>query len=89
MDGVFSRPFLAHVDTLGRVSKLFVLPQKNPNVYRKQAYSYSLPEFITQPVPMHAYDIAKAIRKPAKQPTYGYDFDQTQHIPSSGGKHTE
>jgi hypothetical protein len=89
MDGLYSRPFFVHVDSFGNTSKPFVMPQKNPNVYRKQDYSYSLPELIFQPVPMHAYDISCAVRKPVKQPNYLYNFDKLQPATPSMGKHTE
>jgi hypothetical protein len=87
LDGVFSRPFLAHVDTEGNVSKFFVMPQKNPAHYRKQDFSYSLPELITSPVPLNAYDIADAIRKPVKRPTYVYPFDTLSPATIAGQTH--
>lgn len=89
MDGIYSRPFLIHVDTLGNTAKPFVMPQKDPDIYRKQDYSYSLPELIRDAVPMHAYDIAKAVRKPAKQPNYQYHFKNLQPATPNAGKHTE
>jgi hypothetical protein len=88
MDGLYSRVFLVHIDPFGHASKPFVMPQKNPNIYRKQDYSYSLPELIFESVPMHAYDISRAVRKPAKQPNYLYNFDKLQPV-VPGMKHTE
>ncbi len=89
MDGIYVRPFLIHVDSLGNTSKPFVMPQKDPDIYRKQDYSYSLPELINAPVPMSAYDIANAVRKPVKQPNYLYHFEHLKPIVESTGKHTE
>ena len=59
-DGLFTRPYFCHVDTQGRVSKAFMLPQRNPRrFYRDRFLSFNLPEFIIAPT---RFDGSKACR---------------------------
>jgi len=49
-DGLFTRPYFCHVDADGRVSKAFMLPQRNPRqFYRDRFLSFNVPEFIIAP----------------------------------------
>jgi Tol biopolymer transport system component len=49
-DGLFTRPYFCHVDAEGRVTKAFMLPQRNPRrFYRDLFLSFNVPEFITGP----------------------------------------
>jgi len=50
-DGVLTKLYLSHVDKKGRMSKPFVLPQKDPTFYGRFLYMFSLPEFAAKPVP--------------------------------------
>ncbi len=43
-DRVYGRPYIAHVDSMGRVSRPFVLPQRNPARYRTTLKSMNIPE---------------------------------------------
>ena len=59
-DGLFTRPYFCHVDAQGRVSKAFMLPQRNPRrFYRNRFLSYNVPEFIIAPT---RFDDSKASR---------------------------
>ncbi|MDM7924705.1 MAG: cytochrome C biosynthesis protein [bacterium] len=49
-DGVLARPYFAHVDPDGAVSKPFVLPQKDPGFYGSHLYTFNVPELIAEPV---------------------------------------
>lgn len=50
-DGLFTRPYIAHMDEAGNVGKPFMLPQKNPRRYYSRLFmSYNVPEFATAPV---------------------------------------
>ena len=41
-DGLFTRPYFCHVDTDGKVTKAFMLPQRNPRqFYRGRFMSFS------------------------------------------------
>ena len=49
-DGLFTRPYFCHIDANGRVSKAFMLPQRNPRrFYRKRFFSFNVPDFIIAP----------------------------------------
>ena len=49
-DGLFTRPYFCHVDANGRVSKAFMLPQRNPRrFYRERFFSFNVPDFIIAP----------------------------------------
>jgi len=49
-DGLFTRPYFCHVDTNGRVSKAFMLPQRHPRrFYRERFFSFNVPDFIISP----------------------------------------
>ena len=59
-DGLFTRPYFCHVDTDGRVTKAFMLPQRNPRqFYRDRFLSFNVPEFIIAPT---RFDGRKATR---------------------------
>ncbi|GHU82432.1 cytochrome c-binding protein [Bacteroidia bacterium] len=47
IDGLYTRPFIAHIDETGKASKPFLLPQKDTDFYHSFMKSYNIPEFIT------------------------------------------
>ncbi|MBN2200586.1 PD40 domain-containing protein [bacterium] len=49
-DGVLARPYFAHVDADGAVSRPFVLPQKDPGLYGSHLYTFNVPELVAEPV---------------------------------------
>jgi hypothetical protein len=49
-DGSYTRPFFAHIDTDGKGSKPFELPQANPDYHRQFLKCYNVPEFMRGPV---------------------------------------
>jgi len=50
MDGLYTRPFITHVDQDGNYSKPFPVPQKDAHFYQRLMKSYNIPEFIKGPV---------------------------------------
>lgn len=58
VDGLYTRPFIAHIDENGKTGKAFMLPQKNPAFYDECMKSYNIPEFIIGPVTTDAYRLA-------------------------------
>lgn len=61
-DGLYTRPYLAHIDREGNVSRPFLLPQKNSLYYLHQDRSYNIPEFMTGKIKGHLVEIEKLIR---------------------------
>jgi WD40-like Beta Propeller Repeat len=60
MDGLYSNVFFSHVDSSGKVSKPFVLPQKDPDFYRVNTTNYNRPVFVTDKVTVDEKDLIKA-----------------------------
>lgn len=61
-DGQFTRPYFAHIDEDGNVTKAFMLPQKDPAVfYASRFLSYNVPEFVKAPVKFNRVKAQKLI----------------------------
>ena len=68
-DGVFTRPFIAHIGRDGRGSKPFELPCADPDYHRKFMKCYNIPEFMRGPVtiaPQQFADVLKGDAEPVK-----------------------
>ena len=63
IDGLYTRPFFAHINDDGNPEKPFLLPQRSTKFYNELLYSYNIPEFITGKVEVSKHKIAqKAIQ---------------------------
>jgi hypothetical protein len=62
-DGMYGKPYFAHIDESGRCSKPFLLPQKNADFYEYFLKSYNIPELSVGPVPFGPADVERAFRK--------------------------
>ncbi len=68
--GLFSHLYLAHVDAHGRMTKPFLLPQKNPwDYYNGLFYSFNTPDFTLHPVGLDSRQAAAAIMGEERVPT--------------------
>jgi len=63
-DGLFTRPYLTHMDSTGNFSKPLLLPQKDPTFYDSFTRTYNLPELIQEPVTVSPAELARAALKP-------------------------
>lgn len=62
-DGLYTRPYFAHVNTDGTFSKPMLLPQQNPQEYYHELfYSYNIPELVKSEVGLSARITDKLIR---------------------------
>lgn len=61
VNGLYTMPYLAHVDEEGNTGKPFLLPQKDPNHYDDTFYSFNVPEFINDPVNVDLADFEKLV----------------------------
>ncbi len=59
VDGLYTRPFVAHVDKNGTVSKAFMLPQENPDFYDACMKSFNIPELVKDEIKVDAYMISE------------------------------
>ncbi|EXG77791.1 periplasmic component of the Tol biopolymer transport system [Xylanibacter oryzae DSM 17970] len=62
IDGLYTRPFIAHINNNGKVSKPFLLPQDDINYYNLLQKSYNIPEFVKGSVKINSYLIMKEAR---------------------------
>jgi hypothetical protein len=61
-DGVFTRPFIAHIDSKGKATKPFELPAANPDYHRQLLKSYNVPELMRGPVELTPQQIARILK---------------------------
>ena len=67
-DGGFTRPFIAHIDSKGKGSKPFELPQADPDYHRQFIKSYNVPEFMRGPVKVTPQDFADKLKASDGEP---------------------
>jgi len=61
-DGLYSRVYLSYMDKMGKATKPFLLPQRNPKqFYRRLMYSYNTPDFTSKPVDADAQRMVKQL----------------------------
>jgi len=63
-DGLFTRSYISYVDTTGEAHKPFILPQKDPTFYDSYLKTYSVPEFVVEPLQPRQRHLAEAARWP-------------------------
>ena len=61
-DGVFTRPFIAHVSPDGKATKPFELPAADPDYHRQLIKSYNVPELMLGPVPYTPQQMAATLK---------------------------
>ncbi len=66
-DGNYTRPYFAHVDADGHMTKPFELPAQHPLYHRELMRSYNIPEFINGPVNIGPQELARVVRSQAIQ----------------------
>lgn len=62
-DGLYGKPYFAHVSDDGKVSKPFLLPQKSPSFYNDNLKSFNVPDLGKRPVSFSPADVATALHK--------------------------
>lgn len=62
LDGLYTRPFIAHVGEGGVLSKPFLLPQESTDYYVFLAKSYNIPEFVKGKVKTDMYHLVSQIK---------------------------
>ena len=61
-DGLYTQVYFASIDINGKVTKPFLLPQRNPKAYYRQSlYSYNTPDFSSRPIDPHARELGGRI----------------------------
>jgi hypothetical protein len=85
-DGRTTRPYFVHIDSSGRQSKPFILPQKDPTLYGRMLESFNIPEFVTGKILIRPRDFEKASRLAAVKAKAGGSSDQNKRKPSGNIK---
>jgi hypothetical protein len=62
IDGLYTRLFIAYINSEGKASKPFLLPQKDTGFYHRFMKSYNIPEFITGKVTVSSRRLSLAIK---------------------------
>lgn len=62
-DGITARPYFAYFSSPDEVGKPFVLPQKDPTLYKRLDKTFNRPEFVTGKIRVGPRDFAAASRK--------------------------
>ena len=76
-DGHTARPFIAYFDSPDNIGKPFVLPQKDPTLYKRMSKTFNKPEFVTGRINIGPRDFARASNKdPVKAIWTGTDHSQ-------------
>lgn len=62
MDGLYTRPYIAHMDENGKASKPFLLPQDKVDHYMGLMQSFNIPEFVKDKMKVSPYQITQKTR---------------------------
>ena len=69
-DGVYTRPYIAHVDKDGHATKPFELPSEDPDYHRQFLRCYNIPEFMKGPVTISPQAFADILKGDAVNVEY-------------------
>ncbi|WP_320113652.1 hypothetical protein [Draconibacterium orientale] len=62
LDGLYTRPFIAHIDKNGVASKPFLLPQDDVDYYTQLLKSFNIPEFVKGKINVTPYQVSQTAR---------------------------
>jgi len=80
-DNLLARPYISHVDTNGRFSKPFILPQKDPSFYDQFLKTYNVPELSRSAVPVSPQKIIETMNNNDKKINAELDPEVKSRIP--------
>jgi len=69
-DGLTARPYFSYFGSPESTGKPFVLPQKDPTLYRRLEKTFNRPEFVTGKITVGPRDFAKASENSAIKPEW-------------------
>jgi WD40 repeat protein len=83
VDGLTARPYFAYVGSGENIGKPFVLPQKDPTLYKKMLTTFNKPEFVTGKIDLGPRDFMRAAKRESIKAT-GSGNDAGPDIPDPG-----
>jgi dipeptidyl aminopeptidase/acylaminoacyl peptidase len=69
-DGLTARPYFSYFESPDSCGKPFVLPQKDPTLYRRLEKTFNRPEFITGKINIGPRDFVRASEQPPVKPKW-------------------
>lgn len=82
IDGLYSYPYIAHIDSCGKVGRPFLLPQKDVDYYNKTFKSFNMPKLIKGAIQISPKDIYKVV---CCKEDYCVQFDEKSYKPVNNG----
>ncbi|HEX2969519.1 MAG TPA: cytochrome C biosynthesis protein [Bacteroidales bacterium] len=73
-DDLVAKPYISYIDSSGKSTKPFILPQKDPDFYNGLLKSFNLPEFATFEIKSNPHIIRKAVFSGAIQAEWANSF---------------
>ena len=70
VNGLYTMPYIAHIDEEGNAGKPFLLPQEDPDHYDETFYSFNVPEFVNNPVDVDLVEFENLVDKNNQQLTF-------------------
>ena len=74
-DGLTARPYFAYFGSADSIGKPFVLPQKDPDLYKRMVHTFNKPEFVTGKIIPGPRKFGRAAKTKAVDATWA-DFPQ-------------
>ena len=69
VDGLTARPYFAYIGSADNIGKPFVLPQKDPTLYKTMLTTFNKPEFVTGKVNLGPRDFLRAAKRESTKAT--------------------
>lgn len=70
VNGLYTMPYIAHVNEEGNETKPFLLPQADPDYYSASFYSFNIPEFINKSVDIDKRTLEYKVENDNKQVSF-------------------
>jgi hypothetical protein len=70
VNGLYTMPYIAHIDEEGMETKPFLLPQADPDYYSASFYSFNIPEFINKAVDIDKRILEQKVKSDNKQVSF-------------------
>lgn len=71
IDGLYTHPYLVHIDANGVCGKPFIVPQESPDFYRHFLYSFNIPELVKGKVEVNCREVVETAHRPGIPVTLG------------------
>ena len=71
IDGLYTHPYLVHIDANGVCGKPFIVPQESPDFYRRFLYSFNIPELVKGKVEVNRREVVETAHRPGIPVTLG------------------